>query len=150
MQRSAPDALVSPPFAGKRSSKKVIMNKSSKIIAIVSIVVVACLFLVVVEAQTKVLRHTIDNFVYDNKNHYLPCEKLPTEAEVREIVQEHHDVIQAIEQVNPGFVGIDIDTSCAGKADLLIWYASHASRLEIEKIIGGDTFFGIPFRLNNQ
>jgi hypothetical protein len=126
------------------------MKKPSKIIAIVSIVVVACLCLVVVEAQTKVLRHTIDNFFYDNKNHYLPCEKLPTEAEVRKIAQEHQDVIQAIEKVNPGLVGVEIDTSCAGKADLFIWYASHDNRLEIEKIIGGDTFFGVPYRLNNQ
>ena len=126
------------------------MKKPSKIIAIISVVVVAFLCLVVVEAQTKVLRHTIDNFVYDNKNHYLSCEKLPTEAEVRKIAQEHQDVIQAIEKVNPGLVGVEIDTSCAGKADLLIWYASHENRLEIEKIIGGDTFFGVPYRLNNQ
>ena len=96
------------------------------------------------------MRRAIDNFIYDNKNHYLPCEKLPSEAEVRKIVQEHQDVISAIEQVNPGFVGVELSPSCAGKADLLIWYASHADRLEIEKIIGGDTFFGIPFRLNNR
>jgi len=126
------------------------MKNSSKTMAIVSIVVVACLSLVVVEAQTKVLRRTIDDFVYDNKNHYLPCEKLPTEAEVRKIVQEHQDVVQAIEQVNPGFVGVEIHPSCAGKADLLIWYASHENRLEIERIIGSDTFFGIPYRLNNR
>ena len=130
--------------------KKVKVNKSPKIIVVVSIVAVVCLGLFVLEAQTKVLRHTIDNIVYDNKNHYLPCEKLPTEAEVRKIVQEHQDVIQAIEQVNPGFVGVEIDTSCAGKADLLIWYASHENRLEIEKIIGGDTFLGVPYRLNNR
>ncbi len=110
-----------------------------------------CLGLVVVETQLKFLRHAIDNFVYDNKNHYLPCEKLPTEAEVRKIIQEHQDVIQAIEQVNPGLVGIEIDsTTCPGRADLLIWYASHKNRLEIERIIGSDTFFGIPYRLNNR
>jgi hypothetical protein len=141
---------VSPHFAVKHLNKKVVTKKSSKIKAIVSIVVLACLGLVVAEAQTKVLRHTIDNFVYDNKNHYLPCKKLPPEAEVRTIVQDHQDVIQAIERVNPGFVGVEIDTSCAGKADLLIWYGTHENRLEIERIIGGDTFFGIPYRLNNR
>lgn len=114
------------------------------------IVVAACFWLVVAEARTKILRHAIDNFVYDNKEHYLPCEKLPTELDVRRTVQEHQDVIQAIEKVNPGFVGVEIDTSCADKADLLIWYASHENRLEIEKIIGSDTFFGIPYRLHNQ
>lgn len=126
------------------------MKKSSKIVALVSLGVVICLSLVLIEAQTKVLRRTMDDLVYDNKNHYLPCEKLPTETEVRKIVQEHQDVVQAIEQVNPGFVGVEIHPSCADKADLLIWYGSHANRLEIERIIGGDTFFGIPYRLNNR
>jgi hypothetical protein len=126
------------------------MKKSSRIMVFVSIVAVACLSLVVMEAQTKVLRRMIDDLVYDNKNHYLSCEKLPTEAEVRKIVQEHLDVVHAIEQVDAGFVGVEIHPSCAGKADLLIWYASHENRVEIERIIGGDTFFGIPYQLNNR
>ena len=74
------------------------MNKSSKIIAVVSIAAVVCLGLFVLEAQTKVLRHTIDNYVYDNKNHYLPCDKLPTEAEVNRVVQEHQNIVEAIEK----------------------------------------------------
>jgi len=127
------------------------VNKSSKTIVVVSIIVVVCLGLFVLEAQTKVLRHTIDNFVYDNKNHYLPCDKLPTEAEVNRVIQEHQDIVEAIEKVNVGSVGVEIDTTtCPGKADLLIWYASHTDRIQIEKIIGGDTFFGIPYRLNNR
>jgi hypothetical protein len=131
--------------------KKVKVNKSSKLIAVVSIVAVVCLGLLVLEAQTKVLRHTIDNFVYDNKNHYLPCDKLPTEAEVNRVVQEHKNIVEAIEKVNSGLVGVEIDaTTCSGKADLVIWYGSDADRIEIEKIIGGNTFFGIPYRLNNR
>lgn len=127
------------------------MKKSSKTIAIVSIITVVCLGLFVLEAQTKVLRHTIDNFVYDNKNHYLPCDKLPTEVEVNRVVQEHQDIVEAIEKVNSGLVGVEIDTTtCPGKADLLIWYGSHTDRIQIEKVIGGDTFFGIPYRLNNR
>ena len=126
------------------------MMKSPKIIAIVSIVVMASLFTAVVEAQTKVLHHAFDNIIYDNKNHYLPCEKLPAEAEVRTIVKAHHETIQAIEGVNPGLAGVEIGIPCAGKADILIWYASHANRIEIEKIIGSDTFYGIPYRLNNR
>lgn len=118
---------------------------------LVSIVVGVCLGLVVVEAQTKVLRHAFDNFVFDNKNHYLPCDKLPTEIEVIQIIREHQDKIEAIEKVNPGLAGVEIDTTtCPGRADLLIWYASHENRLEIEKIINGDTFFIIPYRLNNR
>ena len=87
---------------------------------VVSIVILVCLGMMIVETQTEVLRRTIDNFIYDNENHYLPCAKLPTEAEVIAIVQQHQDIIQAIEQVNPGLVGVDIETStCPGKADLV-------------------------------
>ena len=128
------------------------MSKSWKTTASVTIIVIVtlCLGALFVEVQTKIVRRALADLIYDNKNHYLPCDKLPTEAEVNRVVQEHQNIIEAIKQVNPGRVGVEIDTSCIGKADLLIWYASHANRLEIEKIIGGDTFFGIPYRLNNQ
>ena len=118
---------------------------------VVSIIVLACLGVFVVEAQTKVIRRALDNYIYDNENHYLPCDELPTEAEVRAVVQQHQDIIQAIEEVNPGLVGVEIDTSiCPGKADLLIWYATHQNRLDIKAIIDRDTFFGIPYRMNNR
>jgi len=127
------------------------MKKSSKIITLVSTIVVVCLGLVIAEAQTKTLRRAFDNLVLDNKNHYLSCDELPTEMEVVQVVQEHHDVIDSIEKVNPGLIGVEIDsTICPGRADLLIWYASHENRLEIEKILDADTFFGIPYRLNNR
>jgi hypothetical protein len=126
------------------------MSKTNKIIMVVSILVLACLGVFVVEAQTKVIRRALDNYIYDNENHYLPCDELPTEAEVRAVVQGHQDIIQAIEEVNPGLVGVEIDTSiCPGKADLHIWYATHQNRLAIKAIIDGDTFFGIPYRLHN-
>lgn len=120
-------------------------------IIFLALVILLCLGAVVIEARTKIIRRTIDNVVYDNRNHYLTCEQLPVEIEVRKVVAEHQDVIQQIEQVNPGLVGMEIDTStCPGKADLLIWYASHQNRLEIEEIIAGESFFGIPFRLQNR
>jgi hypothetical protein len=34
--------------------------------------------------------------------------------------------------------------------DLSIWYASHQNRLVIEKIIAGETFYGIAYRLQNR
>jgi chlorite dismutase len=81
----------------------------------------------------------------------LPCEKLPTRDEVTKIIAEHQNAIKEIEAVNPGLVGIEIDTTtCQGKADLIFWYASHENRLEIEEIIGDETFFGIPYRLQNR
>jgi hypothetical protein len=105
----------------------------------------------VAEAQFKVLRRAYDNYVLDNRNHYLACEELPMRVEVERIVKHHQDVIQRIEQVAPGFVGVEIDSSaCEGKADLLIWYGSHQQRMEIEKIIDGDSFFEVPYRLQNR
>jgi len=154
MDTSCGDCFIARLFVPGKSelsvNRKIVTKRSSKIVGFVTLVVLACLCLAIVEARTKVLRHTIDNLVYDNKNHYLPCEKLPTEAEARRIVQEHQDVIRAIEQVNPGFVGVEIDRPCGGKADLVIWYGTHEDRLEIERIIGAGTFFGVPYRLNNR
>ena len=127
------------------------MSKPLKISLIILAIVVACLGALVIEAQIKFVRRAYDNFVLDNKNHYLPCDKLPTEAEVTRVVKEHWEVIQSLEQVNPGFVGVEVDTAvCPGKADLLIWYASHQDRVAIESIIGGNTFLGLPFRLQNR
>ncbi|MGQ9663488.1 MAG: hypothetical protein ACUVWX_14335 [Kiritimatiellia bacterium] len=128
------------------------MSKTVKVVGIiVLIIVIACLGVVIIEAQTKIIRRAYDNFVLDNENHYLPCEQLPTETEVSRIVKEHQDTIRVIEQVNPGQVGMDIDTmTCPGKADLIIWYASHRDRMEIKRIIGEDTFFGVPYRMQNR
>ena len=68
-----------------------------------------------------------------------------------QVVDEHQDLIQEIEQMNPGFVGVEIDTfTCLGKADLVFWYGGHEERLAIERIINNDTFFGIPYRLHNR
>jgi hypothetical protein len=104
-----------------------------------------------VELQSKVLRRGYDQFILDNRNHYLSCQELPTKLDVDRIARQHQDVIQQIEQVAPGFVGVEIDTlTCAGTADLLIWYGTHQQRVAIEEIIAGDTFFGIPYRLQNR
>jgi hypothetical protein len=115
-----------------------------------AIVILLCLGTIFLETQAKILRRAIDDLVYDSRNHYLPCEQLPTEAEVRQVVEAHADVIQQIEQVDPGNVEVMINTrGCPGKADLLIGYPSHQDRLDIEAIIASETFYGIPYRLLN-
>ena len=127
------------------------MKKQPKFLMMVGIFAVVCLGLFFLELQTHFLRRAFDNIVMDNENHYLPCGKLPADANVRMIVQEHPETLQAIEQVDPGLIGIEIDSStCPGKADLLIWYPSHQDRIAIKTIIGGDTFFGVPYRLQNR
>jgi hypothetical protein len=115
------------------------------------LVTLLCLGAIVIESQVHVIRRLVDNYVYDNRNHYLPCRMLPAAAEVEAAVREHQDILQAIQGVDPGLVGVDVDSStCPGKADLLIWYASHQDRLAIESIIASDTFFGVPYRLENR
>ena len=128
------------------------MSKTKRIITgLLLFTLVICMAVIAVEARTKIVRRFFDNRVYDNWNHYLPCEELPTEAEAIAIIQQHQDIIQVIERVNPGLVGVEVDSStCPGKADLVIWYASHQNRLDIENIIGSDMFFGAPYRLQNR
>ncbi len=127
------------------------MKKESRIIIFLLLLITLCIIVILIETQTNSIRRIFDDFIYDNKNHYLSCEKLPTKDEVTKIIAEHQDVIRDIEAVNPGLVGVEIDTtSCQGKADIIIWYASHENRLLIEEIIADETFFGIPYRLQNR
>jgi len=112
---------------------------------------ILCVGISIIELQTKALRKTYDEIVLDNRNHYLPCEALPTASDVRRVLEAHQDVIEKIEQINPGFVGVEVDKStCAGRADIIFWYGTHQDRLKIESIISDDTFYGIPYRLRNQ
>ena len=114
-------------------------------------VLLTCVTGVIVETRLNVLQRAYDNFIMDNRNHYLACKDLPGKVEVERILEQHGDVVQQIQQVAPGSVDVEIDSwTCEGKADLLIWYGSHQQRLAIEKIIAGDTFFGIPYRLQNR
>jgi hypothetical protein len=115
------------------------------------LILVLCVGVWTLEAQTKVLRRAYDEIILDNHNHYLSCNQLPSEDEVRQVVEEHQDVIKRIEQINPGFVGVEIDDAiCPEKADILFWYGTHKDRLLIEDIIAGETFYGIPYRLENR
>lgn len=107
--------------------------------------------LVLIEVQTKTLRRYFDDVVLDNQGHYLGCDELPTQAEVEAVMEAHQDIIREIEGINPGLVDVYSDSGqCPGKADIVFYYGSHEDRLKVERIIGGDTFFGIPYRLRNQ
>ena len=126
-------------------------HKKSATVLLAMGILALCLSLLAVETQTKVLRRLIDDAIYDNRNHYFSCEQLPQLSQVESIVDEHQDLILRIEQVNPGFVGIEIDTTtCSGKGDILFWYGSHRDRLAIETLIGETTFLGVPYRLQNR
>jgi len=128
------------------------MKASAKFVSTALILVlILCVGIWILEAQTKFLRKAYDEIIFDNRGHYLSCEQLPSESDVRQVMQFHQADIQKIEQVNPGFVGVEMDTlTCPGKADILFWYGRHQDRLLIEDIIAGDTFYGVPYRMQNR
>lgn len=122
-----------------------------KFIIILCIIILLIVAAVIVEKQTHILQRVIDAKLYGSYFHYLPCDELPTNAEVRQVLQEHADVAQAIRDVNPGNVGIMIGSPCWDGADLTIWYNDRADRQEIEAFLSEDLlFFGIPVNLDGQ
>ncbi len=108
-----------------------------------------CVSTLLVETRTNALRRLFDDVVLDNRNHYLTCRQLPTYAEAQRVVEAHQQVIDQIEEAGGG-VPIEGHT-CTGetepRADILISYPADKNRVAIEGIIGGETFFGIPYRL---
>jgi hypothetical protein len=115
------------------------------------LILILCVGIWILEVQTKFLRGAYDEMILDNRNHYLSCEQLPSEVEVILVMEEHQDVIKKIERINPGFAGVEMDTSaCPGKADIVFWYGTHEDRLLVEDMIEGETFYGIPYRLQNR
>jgi hypothetical protein len=124
---------------------------SATIRSLIILIVLLCVGGWIIESQTRFFRRTYDDVILDNRNHYLPCDLLPTEEEVRQVIQVHQDMIERIEQIDPGFVGVEMDThTCPGRADILFWYGTHQDRLLIESILADETFYGIPYRLENR
>ena len=78
-----------------------------------------------------------------------PCFLLPDIETVRDVVDAHQDVISQIENTSPGHVFVWINERCDGKGELHIIYDTIETRDKILEIIGGDTFFGVPYLLFN-
>ena len=127
------------------------MKKSYRIVFLIVILILLCIAgAVLAESQVHVFQRLWDDIILDNRTIYLSCDKLPTVEMVEQAMAEHDDTIQAIESINPGMVQVMIDTMvCPGRASLWIQYPSHQDRVAIERLIGGDLFYGIPYRLQN-
>lgn len=102
--------------------------------------------------KTKLILKIYNGFVLDNKERLLTCDELPSVDKVRRVMDEHQNILQKIERINPGFVFVTVGDyeDCVDKSDIVISYPSHQNRLEIEEIINEKTFFGVPYRLQNQ
>ncbi|TKJ27539.1 MAG: hypothetical protein CEE42_02445 [Promethearchaeota archaeon Loki_b31] len=79
----------------------------------------------------------------------LPCEELPDIETVRQIIEDHQDLIEEIENTSPGNVWVEINERCDGKGELFIYYDTIYTKNKIKELIGGDTFFGVPYRMFN-
>ena len=124
------------------------MKKGMITISSVVLIVVA-LFLI--ENSTHFLRRIIDYAFYDNYHHYLRCDELPPLEEVQNKVTSHQSTKETIENLDLNSVFFQIDsTSCPGKGSIVISYPSNAIRKQIEDILGGKSFYGIPITLINQ
>ena len=80
----------------------------------------------------------------------LPCEDLPDIETVRQTIEDHQDSIEEIENTSPGNVWVEINERCDGKGELFIYYDTIYTKNKIKEIIGGDTFFGVPYRMFNH
>jgi hypothetical protein len=124
-------------------------RSSAKTIRVAGGIVLGCALLFLLLSSNWV-KGIYNNLVLDSRDHFLSCSQLPTIEQVNRILIEHHDVVEQIEAVYPGYVFVVMGMpNCPGKADILILYPNHQDRLAIEKIINGKTFFGIPYRLHN-
>ena len=113
--------------------------------------ILGSLTIAVVEAKTYYVRDLLAEEFWGSKPHRVPCEKWPTPDEVQRVIDQHGQVVDQIESVNPGFVRVNINTmSCRGRADIRIWYATYSDRDAIKSIIGDQKcFFGVPYELRN-
>ena len=79
------------------------------------------------------------------------CATFPPAAGAERALAEQEEAVRAIENVHPGYIWVDLDTvTCPGRAQVVISYDTEANRARIERLIGGDTLFGIPYRMVNR
>jgi hypothetical protein len=119
-------------------------------VAFVIILALVLVILVLLESSTHFVHMIIDDVLYDNYHHYLQCEDLPEIIAVENAVAENQEIIREIEGLSEGQVTISVDaSSCPGRGSIVIYFPSHTVREQIEDILGGNSFYGIPVTLIN-
>jgi len=119
---------------------------------LISLSAVVLPFFVFFPFQIPFYRDVYNNVVLDNYDHWLPCSKLPVLAQVEATMSQNRDTLERIKVVDPtGRPGIIVNVAevCKGRGDIEISYGAHRHRVQIEAILGNQTFFGIPVRLRN-
>jgi hypothetical protein len=121
------------------------MTKPQKRVLFVAVTAITIAALVWIEFDTHLIGRWFASTIYDNHANFLDCAELPSLSAVEQVVSEPQDLIQQIMDIRPDFINVTIDQSCPGKGILVIEYASHADRIQIEELIG-DTFLGISWK----
>ena len=129
-------------YQNNDDSKRLIEGK--KLIGLIIILVVIISILAI--PLTLVASDIFKTFFYGR---YHPCEALPDIDTARQIVDDHQDVIDAIENIHPDCIHVSLEERCEGKGELVIYYCTIDQQIEILEIIGNKTFFGVPFRMFN-
>ena len=129
-------------YQNNNDSKRLIEGK--KLIGLIIILVVIISILAI--PLTLVASDIFKTFFYGR---YHPCEALPDIDTARQIVDDHQDVIDAIENIHPDCIHVSLEERCEGKGELVIYYCTIDQQIEILEIIGNKTFFGVPFRMFN-
>jgi hypothetical protein len=90
-----------------------------------------------------------EDVVLDNRTTRVPCAQRPSVAQARRVLVEHQDLVRRILAVE-GAVSVEVDElACPGWGTLVIFYNARRDRRQIERLIGADTFFGIPCSLRD-
>jgi hypothetical protein len=95
------------------------------------------------------LRRAYEDQVNDNVPSGVPCERLPSRAEVERALVARADLVRRIEGI--GAVQVQVDSVRCGTdehAEILVTYPGHDERAAIEAILATDAF-GVPVSLRD-
>ena len=117
-----------------------------------------------VECSCAIVRDPVSEFVKSQQTHRIPCWLLPTDAEVKEVLERHADDVRRIEAIpdvvrkktyaSHGPVHWWAPPQCSGRSDIT-WtiqvsvsdYSRYAKK-RIMTIIGDDVHFhGVPYNI---
>lgn len=95
---------------------------------------------------------SISSLLMGNKSISLNCDQLPDVKQVETVIKQHSDLIEQIKAIRPGSILVEASETeaCPEKGFLLIIFGGYDDSVKIKALIGRDTFFGIPYQMENQ
>lgn len=116
---------------------------------VLAVLVITAVAIVVALSTLPRLVGLYENVMLDSRETRVPCSRRPPIAEARRVLAKHHDRVRQIEAVY-GDVFVELEErACPGRGTLVVYYGTHQARTQVERLIGGDSFFGVPYSLRN-